>query len=43
MGKRPAAPGGEIPEFVGARAEDRDAAMKAGADAVDELLRRLFG
>ena len=26
-----------------ARSEDRDAAMKAGADAVDELLRRLFG
>jgi len=26
-----------------ARSEDREAAMKAGADAVDELLRRLFG
>jgi len=29
--------------LIVARAEDKEAAMQAGADTVDELLQRLFG
>ena len=29
--------------LIVARADDKEAAMKTGADTVDELLRRLFG
>jgi hypothetical protein len=28
--------------LLAARSDDREAAMRAGADAIDELLRRLF-
>ena len=29
--------------LIVARADDKEAAMKTGADTIDELLRRLFG
>jgi hypothetical protein len=29
--------------LIVARAQDQEAAMKTGADTIDELLRRLFG